>query len=208
MGDVQVADFNGDRRLDLVVAAFGWRDTGEILTLENQTKDWSNPVLVARVVDSRHGAISVPVADLNGDHRPDFMALVGQEHETVVAYLNQGDGLVPVSGTVTLDGKPLADAAVGFFADVGGTPAVGTTDAQGKFTLSTHKPGDGATQGQNVVTVSKQSNLDAGKEVEESEIVRMKNESPVKYFSPKTSDIKVEVKYGMEPVTIDLKSGR
>ncbi len=126
----------------------------------------------------------------------------------VIVGCGDNDGLVPVSGKVTLDGKPLADAAVGFFADAGGTPAVGTTDAQGNFTLSTHKPGDGATVGQNVVTVSKQSNLDAGKEVEESEIVRMKNESPIKYFSPKTSDIKVEVKYGMEPVVIDLKSGK
>src|SRR5262249_6450102 len=39
-----------------------------------------------------HGAIHVPVADLNGDGRPDFVALISQEHETVVAFLNQGGG--------------------------------------------------------------------------------------------------------------------
>ncbi|MEJ7638220.1 MAG: VCBS repeat-containing protein [Singulisphaera sp.] len=33
----------------------------------------------------------VPVADLNGDGRPDFVALISQEHETVVAFLNAGN---------------------------------------------------------------------------------------------------------------------
>src|SRR5262249_44823641 len=37
VADVEAADFNGDGRLDLVVAVFGWRKTGEILYLENQT---------------------------------------------------------------------------------------------------------------------------------------------------------------------------
>ena len=46
----------------------------------------------AHVVDERHGAIHVPVCDLNGDGRPDFVALISQEHETVVAFLNEGGG--------------------------------------------------------------------------------------------------------------------
>src|SRR5262245_37126406 len=33
VADVQAADFNGDGKLDLVVAVFGWRKTGEILYL-------------------------------------------------------------------------------------------------------------------------------------------------------------------------------
>ncbi len=93
VSDVQVVDFNSDGRLDLIVAAFGWRNTGEILYLENQTQDWTRPEFISRVVDSRHGAIHVPVADLNGDSRPDFLALISQEHEAVVAYLNEGDGV-------------------------------------------------------------------------------------------------------------------
>jgi hypothetical protein len=44
------------------------------------------------MLDDRHGCIHVPVADLNGDGRPDFVALISQEHETVVAFLNEGDG--------------------------------------------------------------------------------------------------------------------
>jgi hypothetical protein len=90
--DIQVADFNGDGKLDLVVAVFGWRTTGEILYLENQTTDWSQPQFVKHVVDTRHGAIHLPVADLNRDGCPDFVALISQEHEAIVAYLNQGDG--------------------------------------------------------------------------------------------------------------------
>lgn len=92
ISDVQAADFSGDGRLDLVVAVFGWRKTGEILYFENRTTDWSHPAFVPHEVDGRHGSIHVPVADLNHDGRPDFVALLSQEHETVVAYLNEGDG--------------------------------------------------------------------------------------------------------------------
>jgi tetratricopeptide (TPR) repeat protein/cytochrome c5 len=90
--DVQVADFNADGKLDLVVAIFGWRTGGEIVYLENQTTDWSNPKFATHTVDARHGAIHVPVADLNCDGKPDFVALISQEHETIVAYMSQGDG--------------------------------------------------------------------------------------------------------------------
>jgi hypothetical protein len=92
VADVQAADFRGIGRLDLVVAEFGWFQTGRVLYLENQTTDWSHPVFVPRELDDRHGAIHVPVADLNGDGRPDFVALFSQEHEAIVAFLNQGGG--------------------------------------------------------------------------------------------------------------------
>jgi hypothetical protein len=92
VADVQAADFRGIGKLDLVVAVFGWNRTGEVLYLENQTTDWSRPKFVPRLLDARHGAIHVPVADLNKDGKPDFVALISQEHETVVAFLNDGKG--------------------------------------------------------------------------------------------------------------------
>jgi hypothetical protein len=92
VADVQAADFRGTGKKDIIVAAFGWQKTGEIIFLENQTEDWSHPRFKPRVVDKRHGAIHVPVTDLNNDGKPDFVALISQEHETVVAFLNRGDG--------------------------------------------------------------------------------------------------------------------
>ncbi len=92
VADVEAADFDGDGRLDLVVAAFGWREVGGVYLLENRTTDWDHPVFVKRELDTRQGAIHVPVADLNGDGRPDFVALFAQHYETVVAFLNDGKG--------------------------------------------------------------------------------------------------------------------
>jgi hypothetical protein len=92
VADVRTADFRGTGKLDLVVAVFGLHDTGEILILENRTIDWSKPEFAPHVLDERHGAIHVPVTDLNGDGRPDFVALISQEHEVVVGFLNEGGG--------------------------------------------------------------------------------------------------------------------
>jgi len=92
VADVQAADFDQDGDLDLVVAAFGWRWIGGIYLLENRTTDWTRPSFVRRELDPRTGAIHVPVADLNGDGRLDFVALIAQQHETVVAFLGDGRG--------------------------------------------------------------------------------------------------------------------
>jgi hypothetical protein len=92
VADVDAADFDSDGDLDLVVAAFGWREVGGIYLFENKTGDWDHPVFVKRELDGRSGAIHVPVADLNGDGRPDFVALLAQHHEEAVAFLGDGKG--------------------------------------------------------------------------------------------------------------------
>ena len=92
VADVQVADFNADGRLDLIVAEFGWRQTGKLRMLWGAGLAAGAPQFREETLDPRHGIIHVPVADLNGDQLPDFVALVSQEHECIDAFLNRGDG--------------------------------------------------------------------------------------------------------------------
>jgi hypothetical protein len=92
VADVQAADFRGVGKKDVVVAEFGWHDSGAIHYLRNDTTDWAHPMFAARVLDDRTGGIHVAIGDLNGDGRPDIVALISQEHETIVAFLNDGKG--------------------------------------------------------------------------------------------------------------------
>lgn len=85
--DVRAADLNGDGRLDLAVAHFGY-DQGEINWLE-QRADGS---LTRHVLLNLSGAINVEVADLNGDRQPDIVAVVAQQWEEVYLFENQGHG--------------------------------------------------------------------------------------------------------------------
>jgi len=90
VASVDAADFNADGKLDIAVAAFGWRKTGSVAVLENRSTSGSQPSFTTHTIDTRTGSIDTVPADLNGDGRIDFITLLAQEHETVVAYLNKG----------------------------------------------------------------------------------------------------------------------
>lgn len=127
---------------------------------------------------------------------------------------------VTVRGTVTLDGQPVEGATVGFNPQGGGRPATGMTDSSGAFTLTTFVPGDGALPGKHAVTVSKvrstgqqadaTSSPDAGAMPLSGPIAAggIKTEwlVPRKYSDPSSSGLVVEVRPGMEPVKLELKS--
>ncbi len=60
-----------------------------------------------------------------------------------------------VTGLVTVDGKPVKDAIVSFLPANGQYPANGTTDALGRYELTSFTRGDGAMEGSFRVTIVK-----------------------------------------------------
>jgi len=90
IASVDAADFNGDGKPDIAVAAFGWRKTGSVAILENKTTNPAQPSFTTHTIDPRTGSIDVIPVDLNRDGKMDFITLLAQEHETVIAYLNKG----------------------------------------------------------------------------------------------------------------------
>jgi len=94
VADVRAADLDGDGDLDLAVAVFGWRVTGKVLVMFNTGKvdERGVPRFRDEMLDERTGAINVPIVDLDGDGHLDIVVLLSQQHETVVAYLADGEG--------------------------------------------------------------------------------------------------------------------
>lgn len=70
--------------------------------------------------------------------------------------------LVPVSGVVEVDGKPLPMGAI-TVAPADGRAAGGVIEAGGRFTLSTFEPGDGVMPGRHKVVVNSSKALAGGR---------------------------------------------
>jgi hypothetical protein len=145
----------------------------------------------------------------------------------------EGPATEPVSGTVTLDGKPIEGAQVVFVPNGSGRAASATTDAAGKYELTTFNPADGAVIGSYKVTIAKTEgatvsvNLEglspeeATKKAAEAYYSSGANKNignpnakakvtelvPAKYKSDATSGLTAEVKEGNNTFDFPLTSG-
>ena len=96
IADARASDFDGDGDADIVVAAFGYLQQGMIAYYENITAEDGAPEFEPSILDTRAGATHVVIADLDNDGDDDFVALIAQEHETVVAFMNDGVDAFPM----------------------------------------------------------------------------------------------------------------
>ena len=83
-----------------------------------------------------------------------------------VAGCGHGDrpALAPVHGRVTLDGKPLAGAAVHFEPESGRRASSGVTNTDGEYVLKYIRDDLGGAMGKNTVRISKQKTRDPASE--------------------------------------------
>jgi len=132
---------------------------------------------------------------------------------TVIAAAVAGCGYrrparVPVEGVVTLDGRPLAGAAVMLVPEAGGRAGMGGTDKEGRFTISTYGAGDGAVFGPHRVVVTKFVPKKQGRAAADdaSEAVESVNSLPVVYAAPQTTPLRVDVQWGLPPLELALES--
>jgi len=87
VADVQPDDFDRDGDMDLIVADFGWHQTGQVLFLENRTSSGGEVTFAAHQVDGLHGASHVRVVDLDDDGRREIVVLYSQGYEMVRCYV-------------------------------------------------------------------------------------------------------------------------
>ena len=142
-----------------------------------------------------------------------------------------GTPKVPVTGTVTFNGKPLDGAIVSFTPKTEGLPASATTDAEGKYVLTTETNGDGAVIGEYAVTIAKYDRKapvipEVTEEQESDETIDIteeyppgydemdasekaaavaKNLLPRKYSDPNATPLVAQVKESSDDLVIDFE---
>ena len=134
---------------------------------------------------------------------------------------------VKTTGTVTLDGEPVADAALMFIPD-SGRPASGNTNTNGEFQVSSFGGNDGLPAGNYRITATKlvlkdrfqqqyekrleqaAAEAEPGEEPEDVDMAfpesAYENLLPSKYEELDTTDITVTITRQQEPLVISLTS--
>jgi len=105
--------------------------------------------------------------------------------------------MAKVTGRVTLNGQPLANAAVTFVPETG-RPAMGVTDEEGRYVVTTFEKNDGALPGQYRVTIAAQ----AARTPKNGNNVQAT--VPKAYSDPQTSALTVEVVQGRNDFQLEL----
>jgi hypothetical protein len=124
------------------------------------------------------------------------------------------DGRVSISGSVTLDGKPLDGGMIAFIGGSGGALATASTNKEGKFQMQ-------VALGTNKVTISKDDPAAAIQTAPKSDAdmlmgtdaqYREQQKSmpkalvPAKYSKHETSGLSFDIVAGMQPLSISLSS--
>lgn len=104
--------------------------------------------------------------------------------------------LAPVTGTVTMDGEPLAGVDVTFSSEVGGQVSGGTTDDTGRYELRYSGRLMGAKIGPHTVQITTPLREVPGEPA-------WKEKVPAKYN--RKTELKADVKPGPAPNTIDFE---
>ncbi len=114
-------------------------------------------------------------------------------------------------GTVKLDGKPLDEATVIYHSQAHELSAQGMSDKDGRFTLTTFEPGDGAVEGKHRVVVVKRTYEKRKTKYdspEESSVALIpKDLLPSRYSLPNTTTLEAEVSpSGNNDAILEVKS--
>lgn len=114
---------------------------------------------------------------------------------------------VPVTGIATYQGKPLEDYMV-YFSNLSNRTASGIIDAEGRFTLGTNGPGDGAPAGIHKVwfVYSPAVESNAGSEMPDAPQPQPKVKLPAKFSRLEMSGLTVEVpEEGLTDYKLEVK---
>jgi uncharacterized protein (TIGR03067 family) len=171
------------------------KKTIDLTPTEGKNKDKT----ILGIYELKKDRLTICYAHPDKDRPKDFTAGKGSGNVLVVLKRAKDKGdknekkLASVAGTVTLDGKPLAKATVVFVpVKKGAQKAMGTTNEDGSFELTTGGNKKGAPAGEYKVVVTKKV---GGKSV-------LRNE----YSSEKTTPLTVTVQEGRNQFDLQLKS--